>query len=432
MGTINPNKARVYFDKTGVVLENVFNDRFNPNSNLNTYQVNIEDGGGENTIALINYQTEDMRLNSDATVSHWYPLAFLGMNNYKISGEVSPRAFAQYLTFVPVNVLNRNLGKNTPMTITCSVKLIGGINFLGLFDSIEDLEEEYPASEELDEQYAIAGIYDNETGDVIYYQVRYDSEGDVYEWVEEDVDHPILALLESKQYNEFTMIVQPGKSNNALLPLELQHYQLLYNLINNLGSRVASVENAIDAVVSLYQNTIQSIEDTDTVDLTLTDDYPNGKKLKADLKVNNAKNDLIKKDLDGIYVSNADVAETINDEIETNGTPIQESIIDLIHEEAFTNIEDTPTVDLVNDGGTLKANAKISTENDLIKVEVDGLAVKDIDVIDLIGGQVVLDEVTVDRDVNNKIRAKALKTSDGVNTITSEEIISALTIEYDI
>lgn len=392
MGTINPNKARVYFDKTGVVLENVFNDRFNPNSNLNTYQVNIEDGGGENTIALINYQTEDMRLNSDATVSHWYPLAFLGMNNYKISGEVSPRAFAQYLTFVPVNVLNRNLGKNTPMTITCSVKLIGGINFLGLFDSIEDLEAEYPASEELDEQYAIAGIYDNETGDVIYYQVRYDSEGDVYEWVEEDAEHPILALLESKQYNEFTMIVQPGKSNNALLPLELQHYQLLYNLINNLGSRVASVENAIDAVVSLYQNTIQSIEDTDTVDLTLTDDYPNGKKLKADVKIDDSKNDLIKKDIDGIYVSNDDVAETVDDKIKTNGTNINESIKDLIHAEAFANVADTNSIELDVEDETLSASLKVDPSIDNT-IEVSSAGVKVAGLKTSAGVQYTLDQL---------------------------------------
>lgn len=400
MGTINPNKARVYFDKTGVVLENVFNDRFNPNSNLNTYQVNIEDGGGENTIALINYQTEDMRLNSDATVSHWYPLAFLGMNNYKISGEVSPRAFAQYLTFVPVNVLNRNLGKNTPMTITCSVKLIGGINFLGLFDSIEDLEAEYPASEELDEQYAIAGIYDNETGDVIYYQVRYDSEGDVYEWVEDDVDHPILALLESKQYNEFTMIVQPGKSNNALLPLELQHYQLLYNLINNLGSRVASVENAIDAVVSLYQNTIQSVEDTTTVDLTLTDDYPNGKKLKADVKIDESKNDLLRNVGNGLYVGNGDVSDLIKEYIEspapnTSPTEIQEALEwymvqkinfnngdvnsalkDLIHAEALTKIMSSDTVILSIDDGNLRADLRVDPSIDnTIEIGHDGVRV---------------------------------------------------------
>ena len=63
-------------------------------------QVNIEDGGVLNTMAMINYQTPSMAVQSQAITSHWYPLFFIGINNVKVANESGRRTFAQFFNTI--------------------------------------------------------------------------------------------------------------------------------------------------------------------------------------------------------------------------------------------------------------------------------------------------------------------------------------------
>src|SRR5690554_613550 len=320
VNVINPNKGRVYFAKDGLVLDSANLDKYHPNSNVNTLQVNIEDGGMLNSMALINYQTPNMAMKGQATTSHWYPLFFIGINNVKVANEGGKRTFAQYLTPVPVNILNRNLGKATPMNVTATVKLVGGINFLGLFDSVENLQTEHPASEALDDDYAIGGVIDVE-GNVTFYQVE-ETSTDVYEWVEENESvNPLLSVLESKQYNITNISVQGGFGNATPLPLATQHFQILWQAINNQGIAISDLDNKLDTIISLYQDTIHTVLETNTINPTITTNLPNGKQLELDVKISE-NNDLIEVESDGLKVTN----EKVDDRIDLKTNPIQNQL----------------------------------------------------------------------------------------------------------
>lgn len=100
---------------------------------------------------------------------------------------------------------------------------------------------------------------------------------------------------------------------------------------------------------------------------------------------------LIKTTVDGIYVS-------------------KDEIVALIHDEAFTNIATTLSIELVDDNGTLKAN------------------VIDQYILDLIGGSVVLDNETITRNGDDELQSVALKgTSD---TIDADELLEFITLEF--
>src|SRR5690554_2747521 len=286
VNVINPNKGRVYFAKDGLVLDSANLDKYHPNSNVNTLQVNIEDGGMLNSMALINYQTPNMAMKGQATTSHWYPLFFIGMNNVKVANEGGKRTFAQYLTPVPVNILNLNLGKKDPMNVTATVKLVGGINFLGLFDSVENLQTEHPASEALDDDYAIGGVIDVE-GNVTFYQVE-ETSTDVYEWVEENESvNPLLSVLESKQYNITNISVQGGFGNATPLPLETQHFQILWQAINNQGIAISDLDNKYNDLNNKYylldEKVDEVIDDFNQKVLELYETIENEKKLSTNI-----------------------------------------------------------------------------------------------------------------------------------------------------
>lgn len=283
VNVINPNKGIVYLSKEGLQLDSVDLDKFHPNSNVNTLQVNIEDGGVLNTMAMINYQTPSMAGQSQAITSHWYPMYLIGINNAKVANESGFRTFAQFLTPIPVNILNLNLGRSEPMNVKATVKLVGGVNFKGVFDSLGELQAQLPPTLELDEEYAIACVID-ELGNVDYYQVD-ETSPDVYEWVKHDeTTNPILSLLESKQYNIFNISVQGGFGNAKPLPLATQHYQILWQSINNQGIQISDLNNKVDNVISSYQNTIQRLVETNTVQGVVVPNLPNGQDLLVNVK----------------------------------------------------------------------------------------------------------------------------------------------------
>ena len=152
--------------------------------------------------------------------------------------------------------------------------------FKGVFDSLGELQAQIPPTIELDEDYAVACVID-ELGNVDYYQVDETSPG-IYEWVKNsETTNPVLSLLESKQYNIFNISVQGGFGNATPLPLATQHYQILWQAINNQGNAISDLDNKVNNVISLYQDTIHTVLETNTINPTITPNLPNGKQLKT-------------------------------------------------------------------------------------------------------------------------------------------------------
>jgi hypothetical protein len=235
---IKGNVAEMYFLKTGEVKDASGLNDFHPGSNVDIIIVNIEDGGGDNTMAQINFSPATRQNWS----SVWFPLFFKGFYQHRISNESVVRTFARYYITVPSVITAMNKNNRFPLAIKLTARQAGGINFVGAFDSLETLEEEHPATEELANNLSVAYVYGVSNGN--YYQVEYDSDNDEYVWVE--TDNP-LARLEYKAYNLGEIVVQGGYDNTTpITPIPDVQYNLIWQEINNISMTVEDIVRRID------------------------------------------------------------------------------------------------------------------------------------------------------------------------------------------
>lgn len=211
-----------------------------------------------------------------------------------------------------------------------------------------------------------------------------------FEW------NSIISIL-SRQANNNTLGIL--EVVDVLLPIIKKDIKGIEEFINILNSEVIKEITKEDTTTTV--TTLQRIENTIGI--------------KVDVKMNQSDDNLITLD-NGLKVS-------------------KESLITLIHTEAFENTSDTDTIDISVDPITHTLSAVLIVrpgEDNLLKKNNEGTYVSKSELLSLvdisIGEKIALDEVTVDRDVNNKIRAVALKGSE--ETITADSIIEALIIDF--
>lgn len=242
-GVIKGNVGELFVLSNGEIKDPKNLKDFHPNSNVNLLIVNIEDGGGENTMAQINFAPENRKRWS----SVWFPLFLRGTYQKKISNEPNiVRTFAQYVIPIPSVITNLNLDNVEPLNIKITFRQLGGIELKGQFDSVNALNNEYPPTQELSENLSVAYVYDMQDSGI--YQVEYNDNNSVYEWVK--VDRP-TAYLESKAYNMGNIQVQGGFGSNVpIQTLVDAQYNLIWYELAQHGGYLDGLQDQIDYINS--------------------------------------------------------------------------------------------------------------------------------------------------------------------------------------
>lgn len=248
---IKGNVGELYVLKTGEIRDQMGLNDFHPTSNTNVLIVNIEDGGGENTQAQINFAPQS-RPNWSSV---WFPLFFVGHFSKRISNESAVRTFAQYKIIVPSIVLAMNLNSAYAMPVKITFRQIGGLEFLGQFDSPAILQLEHPATQELSEELAVAYVYDGARSG--FYQVEYNDELEIYEWVK--TDNP-TAHIQTKGYNMGEIKIQGGFGNNApIQTISNAQYTLIWQELANHSQRINNIENQLESLMLDFEQQIEDV-----------------------------------------------------------------------------------------------------------------------------------------------------------------------------
>lgn len=248
---IKGNVGELYVLKTGEIRDQIGLNDFHPTSNTNVLIVNIEDGGGENTQAQINFAPQS-RPNWSSV---WFPLFFVGHFSKRISNESAVRTFAQYKIIVPSIVLAMNLNSAYAMPVKITFRQIGGLEFLGQFDSATILQLEHPATQELSEELAVAYVYDGARSG--FYQVEYNDELEIYEWVK--TDNP-TAHIQTKGYNMGEIKIQGGFGNNApIQTISNAQYTLIWQELANHSQRINDIENQLESLMLDFEQQIEDV-----------------------------------------------------------------------------------------------------------------------------------------------------------------------------
>ena len=157
INTLTPRVSGVYFLKSGQQRDVFGLQDLHPNSNINKLEIYLEDGDGKNTV-FINFRNDK----KSAITSHWFPTTFMGYVNHTLIGEEIPRTFAKYVLFVSTMVTKWNLNGHAPLPISSTVVQVGGDRLIGLFGTLNDLNNEYNQSqrEELYLNNKVAYVYE--------------------------------------------------------------------------------------------------------------------------------------------------------------------------------------------------------------------------------------------------------------------------------
>ena len=226
------NVGSVYFLKTGVYRDSVGLDNNHPLSSVSALLIHIEDGVPQN-IMLANYAPSKLA----SWASHDFPLWYRGQVEYTISGESSPRTFAQYFTYVPSILVAMNKNGATIMDVNVTITQNTGANLLGGFADLATLNNEYAPTEELSDSVATAYVFDSvEKG---FYNVTWNG---VSAWVWTKVDQSLVAYgVQTKQYNVLPIKVQRGYATNQTpLSVSDEVIRLIYQEIAYVNAEIAS------------------------------------------------------------------------------------------------------------------------------------------------------------------------------------------------
>ena len=226
--TIKGNVGELFVLSTGEIKEPKNLDKFHPQSNVNILVINIEGIPQEKTMAQINFAPT----NKSGWASVWFPLNRKGVLHHKLENEDEYRTFTQYTIQVPEPITTLNLNNSSALNVGITFRHIGGIDFLGAYETIQDLIAEYPPYQDLNETLAIAYVYG--TTNYGFYQVVFDN--GVYVW--QQTPSPI-AQLQIKPYNMGNIQIQGGYGTRTpIQSIADSQYNLIWLELNTIASRL--------------------------------------------------------------------------------------------------------------------------------------------------------------------------------------------------
>lgn len=234
-----PTITEFYFDGSGTLLKKNGTSKFKAQANYtNMIIVYMEDGNTNQEINLINFSPK----NTNRTyTSHWLYLAYAGVKEHIIQGEINPRVFTAYYIIVPNLVLQNNKVDGVIENDITIVKRYG-VDNKGTFNTFDDLINTITPNQELMENNAFAYVL---TGDGYgFYQVGLDINSNTYVW--ELRDNVMNYGLEQKPMEVQTIYIQKGYANVQNLPdINTTTIQMLMQILNSLSIKVDSVLGAI-------------------------------------------------------------------------------------------------------------------------------------------------------------------------------------------
>lgn len=226
--TIKGNVGELFVLSTGEIKEPKNLDKFHPQSNVNILVINIEGIPQEKTMAQINFAPT----NKSGWASVWFPLNRKGVLHHKLENEDEYRTFTQYTIQVPEPITTLNLNNSSALNVGITFRHIGGIDFLGAYETIQDLIAEYPPYQDLSENLAVAYVYG--TTNYGFYQVVFDN--GVYVW--QQTPSPI-AQLQIKPYNMGNIQIQGGYGTRTpIQSIADSQYNLIWLELNTIASRL--------------------------------------------------------------------------------------------------------------------------------------------------------------------------------------------------
>lgn len=226
--TIKGNVGELFVLSTGEIKEPKNLDKFHPQSNVNILVINIEGIPQEKTMAQINFAPT----NKSGWASVWFPLNRKGVLHHKLENEDEYRTFTQYTIQVPEPITTLNLNNSSALNVGITFRHIGGIDFLGAYETIQDLIAEYPPYQDLNETLATAYVYG--TTNYGFYQVVFDN--GVYVW--QQTPSPI-AQLQIKPYNMGNIQIQGGYGTRTpIQSIADSQYNIIWLELNTIASRL--------------------------------------------------------------------------------------------------------------------------------------------------------------------------------------------------
>ena len=241
INTLTPRVSGVYFLKSGQQRDVFGLQDLHPNSNINKLEIYLEDGDGKNTV-FINFRNDK----KSAITSHWFPTTFMGYVNHTLIGEEIPRTFAKYVLFVSTMVTKWNLNGHAPLPISSTVVQVGGDRLIGLFVTLNDLNNEYNQSqkEELYLNNKVAYVY-GEDGEYGFYKLELDQSN--YVWTK--IDNPLDAynIVDTKQYNILGLTIQKGNAPTVKSQITIsdEYIRFMLSTLAEIKDSVIFVENEL-------------------------------------------------------------------------------------------------------------------------------------------------------------------------------------------
>lgn len=243
-GIIKGNVGELFVLSNGEIRDTSRLDNYYPNSNVDLIIVNIEDGGGDNTFAQINYSPSS----KPKWWSTWFPLTLRGTVSKKLKGDTIIRTFTQYITYVPNVISSLNLNKDDVLEVALTFRQIGGLHFLGAFESINTLIDKHPPDENLSNNLSIAYAYGGV--DSGFYQVEYNESDNDYEWVK--VERPTAPLVK-KSYNMGFLYIQGGYGSKVPIQTVADaQYNLIWKEISKHGLNINKIIKNLEYAITLF------------------------------------------------------------------------------------------------------------------------------------------------------------------------------------
>lgn len=199
---LNQYVTRAFFLANGTMRDPSGLTSLTPASNVCRLEIYIEDGVSTNGF-MANFRAT----NKGYPTSVFFPMFYKTTESWILSGETEPRTFAKVWTLVPPQVLQWNANGTGALPLDITVVQTAGDGLLGVFADTTALQTDYPASEALDDDNAVAYVLGGSYG---FYMVAYDSGEDTYSW--ELIDNPItqMNMVDSKQYDVIGASIQKG------------------------------------------------------------------------------------------------------------------------------------------------------------------------------------------------------------------------------
>ena len=241
INTLTPRVSGVYFLKSGQQRDVFGLQDLHPNSNINKLEIYLEDGDGKNTV-FINFRNDK----KSAITSHWFPTIFMGYVNHTLIGEEIPRTFAKYVLFVSTMVTKWNLNGHAPLPISSTVVQVGGDRLIGLFGTLNDLNNEYNQSqkEKLYLNNKVAYVYE-ENNNYGFYKLILDQSN--YVWTK--IDNPLDAynIVDTKQYNILGLTIQKGNAPTVKSQITIsdEYIRFMLSTLAEIKDSVIFVENEL-------------------------------------------------------------------------------------------------------------------------------------------------------------------------------------------